>query len=71
MSEMLIPFKENPKTCVLLFFTSFHRFLLFDEKVSTHLTMLCLRCIFRIDNHKDLIDTVTFVERISDQNSTS
>ena len=37
---------------------------LFVEKLSTHLTMHCLKGLFNMNNHIDLVGCVTFVERI-------
>ena len=39
--------------------------------LSTHRTMHCLKCLFNMDNHIDLVRSGTFVERISRQNCTS
>ena len=54
----------GPKKSVVLFWQVFPDSLFF-EKLSTQLTMHCLKFLFHIDNHKDLFGIVTFLERIS------
>ena len=54
----------------VFFLQVFHNSSFLLEKLSTHLTMHCLKCLFHIINHIDLVGTVTFVERISWQNCT-
>ena len=70
MSEMLISSTGNKKKCGA-FFVSVPWFSFFIEKLSTHLTIHCLKCLFHMDNHIDFVGTVTSVERISWQNGTS
>ena len=70
MSEMLISSTGNQKKFGA-FLASVPWFSLFIVKLSTHLTMHCLKCLFHMDNHIDLVGTVTFVERISWGNGTS
>ena len=70
MYEMLIPLTWDQQE-IGDFFASVPRFSVLLDIFLTHLTMHCLECLFHMDNHMDQVGTVTFVERISRQNSTS
>ena len=61
-------FNWEPQKVWCFFFARVLQFSFFIEQLFTHLTMHCLKFLLHIDNHIDLVDTVTFVDRISGQN---
>ena len=60
---------ETKKICA--FFQVFCDSLFFLEIFTTFLTMQCTKCLFQMYNHIDQVRCVTFVEKVSRQNSAS